>query len=111
MFNHVRFTAYHETVTALETPHAATGSGVDTMDAQRLEALGAVDIIAVVGVASVNEDVSRLEALRQIILHRIHHTGGHHEPNRARLRQLADEVVEGLCPVRSGLSKRFHQGG
>ena len=56
--------ADHEAEPALEPEHAAAGADVDVVDALRLQARGAVDVVAVVGVAAVDDDVAGLEVLR-----------------------------------------------
>ena len=53
--------ADHEAVAALEAEDAAARADVDVVHPARLELGGAVDVVAVVAVAAVDDDVAALE--------------------------------------------------
>ena len=54
-------TAHHQAVAALQAEDAAAGADVDVVDALLPELLGAPYIVAIVGVAAVDDDVALLE--------------------------------------------------
>src|SRR6202042_2886252 len=88
--------ADHHAVAAVQAPDPAAGPAVDQADALLGQLGRAGDVVAVVGVAAVDDDVARLHALGQLIdrvpgdLAR-----GHHHPGRPRLVERGDEVVQG----------------
>ena len=86
--------ADHEAEAALEAEHAAARADVDVVDALRAKRVGAVDVVAVVGVAAVDDDVALGEQRRELVERRLDDRGGHHDPDGARLAELGDEVVE-----------------
>src|SRR4051812_313819 len=88
--------ADHQTVAAVEAPHAAAGAGVDVEDAIFRQCAGAPHVVLVVGVAAVDDDVSPFHPLAQ----RLHHAfrriaRGHHHPSRPRRLEPRDKLVQG----------------
>src|SRR6185437_16686693 len=79
---------------ALQSPHAATGAGVDVVEALGAQGLGAAEIVDVVGVAAVNQDVAALEPLRKIRHRLFDHCRRYHHPGYARLFEFRLEVIE-----------------
>ena len=59
--------ADHQAVAALEAEHAAAGADVDVVDALLAQLGRPVDVLAVVGVAAVDDDVARLHQLGQLL--------------------------------------------
>ena len=59
--------ADHQAVAALEAPDAAAGADVDVVDAALGQRGRARDVVAVVGVAAVDDDVARLEQRGQAV--------------------------------------------
>ena len=53
--------ADHKAVAALQAPHATTRPHVDVVDPLRRELLRAPDVVHVIGVASVDENIARLQ--------------------------------------------------
>src|ERR1700751_4152868 len=89
-------TANHHAIAAFEAPHAAAGSDIDVVNALLLETLGAADIIFEVGVAAVDDGVSRFEELGES-LHGLFGgaTGRHHDPHRSRGLQFVGQILQG----------------
>src|SRR5471030_2965719 len=88
----VFFAAYHQAVAALETSHAAAGADVDVMQAAFFELLGAADVVAVVGVAAIDDDVAFLQQWRQRRQRGIDHAGRHHHPDDTWLDQFPHQL-------------------
>ena len=93
MLDHLGLAADHHAVAALQAPDAAAGADVDVVDALGGEFLRAADVVDVVGVAAVDEDVAAFEKGSRLAMTAVHDGGRHHEPDRARLGQLLDEVL------------------
>src|SRR3954470_292275 len=89
------FAADHHAVAAFEAPDAAAGSDVDVVNALGEDFLGSADVVDVIGVAAVDEDVSRLKERNVLGECGVYVSGGDHEPDGARRGQLADEVFGG----------------
>src|SRR5579864_3231524 len=105
-------TANHHAVAAFEAPNAAAGSDIDVVNALLLETLGTADIIFEVGVAAVDDGVSRFEELGQ----RLHGllggtTGRHHDPYRARGLQFVGQILQGSRRNGPFASQAFHGVG
>ena len=100
--------ADHETVPPLETEHAAASTGIHVMDALRLEFGGTANVVAVVGVAAVDDDVAGLEHLGHLVDDVARETRGDHEPDRARSLELARHVGERLRTRRALAGERGH---
>ncbi len=80
------FAADHQAVAPIDAGDAAAGADVDVMVFRRREAFGAADVVAVVGVAAVDDDVAGRDAGQQFPQQVIHRAGGHHQPDGARPR-------------------------
>ncbi len=86
--------ADHETEASLETEDPAARADVDVVDAPRAQLGRPVDVVAVVGVAPVDDDVPRIHPRRQIGDRRPGVGGGHHDPGGTRELEGCDERVE-----------------
>ena len=86
--------ADHHAVAALQTPHAAAGAHIHVVDSLRREFLGAADIVDIVGVAAVDEDVSRLEIGHEVSDGFVHDCRRDHQPDCPRLVELLHEVLQ-----------------
>ena len=84
--------ADHHAVTALQAPDAAAGPDIHVIDPFRRELMGAADVIHIVRIAAVDEDVAALEMRHEVGNGAIHDGRWNHQPDRARLLQLAHEV-------------------
>ena len=82
----------HEAVTALEAPDATGRAGVDVVDAALAERLGSADVVVIVGVAPVDHGIVGREQRHEVAECRLDDSGRHHDPNRARLVQLANQL-------------------
>ena len=80
--------ADHEAVAPLESPDAAARAAVDVVQPALGELPGAIDVVLVVGVASVDHDVVGLEELDQFIERVLGDRRGQHEPDGARRLEL-----------------------
>src|SRR6202034_1165411 len=96
MLNDILFTADHKTVPTLRSPHSATGSGVDIVNAFGPQFIGSPDVVNVVRVAAVDNDVSFLQASSKVVEGLIDGRGRDHQPDSARWLQLGNEVIERL---------------
>ena len=101
--------ADHQAVAPLEAEDATARADVDVVDAGGLQALGAVDVVAVVRVAAVDDDVARREHLREIGDRRVDEGGGHHDPHRSRLGELRHEVFEAVATDRAFAGQPLHR--
>ena len=99
--------AHHQAVAAILAGDAAAGAAIHVMEAGVLELPGAVDVVAVVGVAAVDDDVARIQVRDQVVQHLVDDAGRHHHPDGARLVHLAGEFLE----VRGAAGPRGHQLG
>ena len=74
----------------------ARRAGVDVVDALLLERGVAAHVVVEVGVAAVDDRVARLEVLQQLLDLRLGGVArGDHDPDRARLLELADQLRDG----------------
>ncbi len=101
-------TADHEAITALKAEHAAAGAGIHVMDALGLELRGPAHIVAVVGVAAVDDDVPGLQHLGHLVDDIAGEARGDHEPDRTRCLELARHVGERLRTRRALAGERGH---
>src|SRR2546423_7373438 len=88
-------TADHHAIAAIDAPDAAAGAHIHVVDALRLERLRAANVILPHGIAAVDDAVARFKLFGQRhhgFLSRI--AGRNHHPDRARLIELLDEIVE-----------------
>ena len=87
--------ANHHAITTLQSPHAATRADVDVIDLFFAQVYGATRVIFVIGIAAIDDGVARVHSRGEIVhglFRRI--TGRDHNPNRARLAQLTDEIIK-----------------
>ena len=76
--------ADHQAVAALEAEHAAARAHVDVVQALLGERLRAGDVVAVVGVAAVDDGVVGLEQRDELVERRVDDRGRDHDADRAR---------------------------
>jgi hypothetical protein len=87
--------ADHQAVAALEAEDAAAGAAVDEVDAALAQLLGAADVVAVVGVAAVDDRVARLEHSGDVLDRLLGDLARrHHHPDRAGVRQRRCQVLQ-----------------
>src|SRR5262249_3513421 len=87
-----RRSSNHHAITALQPPHAATGSDIDIMDSLRRDRLRPADVVNVIRVAAVDENVATLEVRREIGDRLVDDPCRDHQPYRPRLIELAHQV-------------------
>src|SRR5579872_1154039 len=80
----------HHAITALDPPHATARPHVDIVNTFGFQFLGSADVVNVVRVASINNDVSLLEAPGKATQSVFYHRGGHHQPSCARRIQFGN---------------------
>ena len=86
--------ANHHAVTPLQPPDTAAGADINVMDALGCEFLGATNVVNVVRIAAVNQDVASLQIRHDVGDGLVDHCCRHHQPDRARLLQLARHVLQ-----------------
>jgi hypothetical protein len=87
-------TADHQAMSALEAEHATAGADVDVLDSALAQRRRAVDVVAVVNVAAVDDDVSGLHPIGELIDDATSDRGRDHDPGDARPPERLDELVE-----------------
>ncbi len=92
--DHIRLAPDHHAVTSLQTPDTAAGSDVHVVDLFRRELFCAPYVIHVIGIAAVDEDVSRFEMGQEIGDSAVHDRCGHHQPHCSRLIELRREFLQ-----------------
>jgi hypothetical protein len=90
----VLLAANHHAIAAFESPDSAARSHVHVMDALGLEFLGPPDVIDVVGIAAVDEYVSRLEGRQNVGDGLIHGGRRDHQPQRPGLLKLGHKILK-----------------
>ena len=105
----LRLAADHQAEAALEAEDPPAGTNVDEVDALRCERLGAVDVVAVVAVAAVDDDVVRLEHGCELVDDQAGDCGRHHHPDRARLVEFRDELFERGSADRAFAAQELHR--
>src|ERR1017187_9805461 len=98
----IALTSDHQTITALDPPHAAARPHIDIANTFGLQFFGSPDIINIVRVASINDDISLLHPGGKVLHSDLYRRRGHHQPDSARRLQLGHEIVE-----RSGARRAF----
>ena len=93
VFHGLFFAPDHHAVAALQTKDAAAGAHIHIVDAIRLQAFAADDVVLVTGIAAVDDDVVALHPLHQRVDGLVYHGRRHHDPGRPRPGQFGDEVV------------------
>jgi len=86
--------ADHEAVAAVKSPDAARGSAIQVMNAARSKLRCTGDVVAVVGVAAVDDRVVRVEELGQLIEGGLYDGGRQHEPSGPWPIQLRHQVAK-----------------
>src|SRR5258708_3729137 len=66
MLHCARLAANHHAVASLQTPHTAAGAYVHVVNPFRRQFLRAANIIHIVGVAAINQDVSRFKMRNKV---------------------------------------------
>src|SRR4249919_3963027 len=84
--------AHHQAVAALQAEDASAGADVDVMEALLAKLGGPAYVVAIVGVATVNDDVALIQQPRQLFDHLARDASGDHDPDRAGPLQLADKL-------------------
>src|ERR1017187_9294455 len=97
----IAFTSDHQTITALDPPHAAARPHIDIANTLGLQFFGSPDIINIVRVASVNDDVSFLHLAGDVTHGGLYCRCGHHQPDNAWRLQLGHEIFERSGPRRT----------
>ena len=92
--HHGVFAADHLAVAALGPGDAAARAHVEMVDSARLQRGGAADVIAVVGVAAVDDDVVGVEQRRERGQHLIDEGRRNHQPDRTRSHQRGDQLLQ-----------------
>ena len=86
--------ADHQAVAAVQTPDTAGRADVDVVDPARSQLRGSREIVAVVGVAAVDDRVIWLEQLGELVHRALDVAGWHHDPDVARALELLNELRE-----------------
>ncbi len=86
--------ADHQAVASFQTPDTAAGANVDILNSLRRELFTATDVVDVVGIAAIDQNVAGLQVRRNLGDGLVHHGGGNHQPDGARLGELAYHVRE-----------------
>ena len=94
-------TAHHQAVAAFQTEDATAGTDVDVMKALLPEPASAPYIVAVVGVAAVNDDVALVEQPGQLVDGLPCDASGDHHPDRTRPLELVDKFLQREAAGRS----------
>ena len=89
-----RRTANHQAIASLQAPDTAAGAYVHVLDSFRRKRSGATDVIDVIRIAAVDENVAGFEVRRNLGDGLVDYGRGNHQPDRARLVELADHVGE-----------------
>src|SRR4051812_33021962 len=94
--------ADHEAGADLEAPDPARHARVDVVDPLLLQDGVAPHVVVEVGVTAVDDRVAGLEMAEQLLDLRLGRVaGGDHDPDRARLLELADELLDRERDVRA----------
>jgi hypothetical protein len=95
----------HHAVAALETPGPATGPNIHVMDSLGSESLCPTDVVNVVGIAAIDQDVTRFEIGCNVSDGIVHECGRDHQPDGSRSFELLNKILE----RRRSDSLVFHQ--
>jgi hypothetical protein len=85
--------ADHHAIAAFQAPDSAARSHVHVVD-PLAEFLGAPDVVDVVGIAAVDEDVSRSRCRQRSAMVCVHRGRRHHQPQRPGLFELPQDPAE-----------------
>ena len=86
--------ADHHAEAPLQPPYAAGDADVEVVQSLPGELAGAPEVVDVVRVAAVDDRVALLQMRREVGDDPVHDGGRHHHPDRARLVELLDELLE-----------------
>jgi hypothetical protein len=111
LLHHFGFAADHQAIADIAAGDATAGAHVEVMDAGLAKFGGAPDVVAVVGVAAVDEDVARAQQRAQPRDLAVDHSRGDHEPDGARRRQRGHQLLERRGTGDAGLRHRGHRRG
>src|SRR5437660_5478637 len=89
-----RFAADHLAIAAFEAPDAAAGADIAIVDALGREFFRPANVVNVIGISAINDNVVLFKFADQIVKRGIHNGCRNHEPNRPRLLELLDEIIE-----------------
>ncbi len=101
--------ADHQTIAAVEAPHAAAGAGIDVVNALLLKRACAAHVVLVEAVAAVDDDVAGLQHAAQLpdrLLGRF--AGRQHQPDGARRGELFHQIFEAAAAGGALLGQRRH---
>jgi hypothetical protein len=94
-------TAHHQAIAALQSENPTAGTDVDVMQALLAKLGGPANIVAVVGVAAVDDDVAFVEQLGELINGLSGDPRRNHHPDRARALELADKLLQRVAASRT----------
>src|SRR5665648_1085983 len=94
MGDNLGFATNHEAEAAFETEHAPTGADVNEPDPALGKRVGPVDVVAVVAVATVDDDVARLEPGSQVVDDGADDRSRDHDPNHPRRLKTRHQIVQ-----------------
>ncbi len=97
MTHDLLFTADHQTVPAFESGGPAACSDIHIVDSFLLQLGAPSHVIAIIGVASVNHDISRFEERGKHRQFLVHYSCRQHEPNGTRFREPCNKLFQRIC--------------
>ncbi|MNT17633.1 hypothetical protein D3C72_1527940 [compost metagenome] len=104
LFDHRGIATHHQAVAFLQAPHAAAGAAVHVAQVIFGQRLGATDRVLVVGVATVDDDVTFGQVRGQLAQRLVHGLAGrHHQPHHARHRQRGHCGGQRIHHLQAGL--------
>ena len=107
----LRRAADHQAVTLLESEHPATRADIEVVNALAAQPGGSADVVAVVGVAAVDQHIAPGEQWRELTDHRVDDCRGYHDPHDARVRQRFHEFRGGGRAAHAGDCDRLDVRG
>ena len=112
MIDDLFIAADHQTIAAIETPHAPAGAGIDIIDALLLQRASAAYIVLVEAVAAVDDNVAGLQHTAQFV-HRIlgRFASRQHQPDGARGAELCRQILEAAAADRALSGERRYRIG
>ena len=102
--------ADHQAIAAVEAPDAAAGADIDIAQALRLQPRRLVDGVVIVGIAAVDDDVAGLQQRGDRLDDPSGDRGRQHQPDAARLGELADELLQRAGADRAVRHQRRNAG-
>ena len=104
MLHDLGLAADHQAVAAVETEDAAARADVDVLDPLRGKPLGAIDVVAVVAVAAVDDDVAGRHQRSELVDGAAGDRRGDHHPDGTRAFERRDELLQRVgAPCALGL--------